>query len=221
MDEKENALQPGETEDFRRSFDQKSPSELKTTNGSNLRSLAYPGKSKADSPLRSMVIAAMNSATHTNAASRDNLRHAVDVANTPTMLPSESFSKDEQTLGSKSRRKGMHVRMPTERERSLENRVEMSPEFHDARSHTISITQAQSATLGQRPDKHNISAGDYRSRRSGVSASLSNVGKTVHQVDLRSEDNRSLQRQIEDKLVKIQRIFSGGQQVQSAEMNIS
>ena len=76
----------------------------------------------------------------------------------------------------------------------------MSPEFHDG--HAYTINQAQSATLGP---KTNIS--DYRSRRSAIS-SLSNVGKpTIHKVDLRSEDNRSLQRQIEDKLSKIQKIL--------------
>lgn len=206
--EKENMLQPEQTEDFRRSFDQKSPSELKTTNGSNLRSLAFPGK-KGDSPLRGMVLAAMNnSVSQTNQGSRDNLRSPImdkrlNVSATPMLPPNDSFSRDDPNITmSKSRSKNRHVRMPTERERSAGSRVEMSPEFRDGHSYTI--TQAQSATLGP---KTNVS--DYRSRRSAIS-SLSNVGKpTVHRVDLRSEDNRSLQRQIEDKLSKIQKIFEG------------
>lgn len=212
-DEKENMLQPfsGQTEDFRRSFDQKSPSELKTTNGSNLRSLAFPGRTskKGDSPLRSMVMAAMNnSVSQTHGGSRDNLRSPIhepaprlNVSATPLLPPSESFTRDDPSITmSKSRQnKQRHVRMPTERERSV---GDMSPAFHDGHSYTI--TQAQSATLGPKTNKS-----DYISRRSAIS-SLSNVGKpTVHKVDLTSEDNRSLQRQIEDKLTRIQKIFEG------------
>ena len=164
-----------------------------------------------------MVHAAINgSVTQTNGGSRENLLRHHSAANTPIGQPTESFDHRD-TLG--SRRKHVTLRMPSVEERSTGDRVEMSPEFQDAHSNTLGVEQnrpgARSAGLAQKTN-----ASEYRSRHSGIT-SFSNVAGAadrVHQVDLRSEDNRSLQRQIEDKLAKIQKIFEGQQQANAANV---